>query len=267
MRSFRSLLAAAAVLSGIPVLAFAYTFGTATPDGSSVQQNQVPGSGKPVIWYNPRQSLVLNFGGTYNDSAVVAMSEWNGVGTPMQWSVGKGAAQPCNSEDHVNSGGWRATTCDNAAFGDAIAVTKRSYEKIGDTWYLSDADILANSAQVWSPYYTGAIRTDGSGRRIQDFRRVFLHELGHALGLDHPDDAGQTVTAIMNSQISSIDSLQLDDISGIIALYSGIDATASNSASQRSSSKGGGGAVWGMPVMLLLRLAARRFRRSVPGEA
>ncbi|MEJ2552700.1 MAG: matrixin family metalloprotease [Gammaproteobacteria bacterium] len=267
VKSFRDLLAAAAVLSGIPALAFAYAFGTATPDGSSVQQNQVPGSGEPVIWYNPRQSLVLNFGGTYNDSAVVAMGEWNGIGTPMQWSVGKGAAQPCNSADHINSGGWRATTCDNAAFGDAIAVTKRSYEKIGDTWYLSDTDILADSAQLWSPYYTGAIRTDASGRRIQDFRRVFLHELGHALGLDHPDDAGQTVTAIMNSQISSIDSLQLDDINGIIALYSGVDATTSNSASQSSSSNGGGGAVWAMPVLLFLHLAMRRFRRRVPGEA
>lgn len=262
MRMRYGLLAAAGMLSAMPALVFAYAFGTATPDGSSVQQNQVPGSGQPVIWYNPRQSFVFNFGGTYDDSAVVAMSEWNAVGTPMQWSLGNVAAQPCNSADHINSGGWRTTTCDNAAFGDAIAVTKRTYEKIGDTWYLSDADIVANNAQLWSPFYTGPLKTDASGQRIQDFRRVIIHELGHALGLDHPDDAGQSVTAIMNSQISSIDSLQLDDINGIIALYSGVNTTTSNTANQSSSSNGGGGMGWAMPVLMLLRLSARWFRRG-----
>jgi hypothetical protein len=52
-----------------------------------------------------------------------------------------------------------------------------------------------------------------------DFHRVALHEFGHALGLDHPDDHGQHVTAIMNSTITDIDTLQLDDINGVESLY------------------------------------------------
>ena len=43
-----------------------------------------------------------------------------------------------------------------------------------------------------------------------------LHEFGHVLGLDHPDQFGQNVAAIMNSTISNTDSLQQDDINGAL---------------------------------------------------
>ena len=52
-----------------------------------------------------------------------------------------------------------------------------------------------------------------------DLHRVAIHEFGHFWGLDHPDERGQTVPAIMNSAVSSIDRLQPDDINGITALY------------------------------------------------
>ena len=48
--------------------------------------------------------------------------------------------------------------------------------------------------------------------------RLLLHELGHVVGLGHPDDAGQRVQAVMNSVISS-NVLQQDDIEGIRVLY------------------------------------------------
>jgi hypothetical protein len=48
-----------------------------------------------------------------------------------------------------------------------------------------------------------------------------LHELGHVLGLAHPDEAGQDVTAIMNSRVSNVDRLQQDDIDGLFAQYAG----------------------------------------------
>jgi hypothetical protein len=261
MNVFQGLLVAA-LLSGLPALALGYAYGTASPDGKSVQQNQV--SGKPVIWYNPEQNFVFDFGGDYDASAISAMGDWNAVGTPLHWTLGSAAAQPCVSTDHINSAGWRATTCDNSSYGDAIAVTKRSYEKIGDTWYLADSDIVVDNTQTWDPHYDGPLRSN----HTQDFRRVILHELGHALGLDHPDDAGQTVSAIMNSKISDIHSLQQDDKDGITALYTGIIGTTSNSAGQSGSSSGGAGStVWLLPLLacaVLRRRASRVAGRELP---
>jgi hypothetical protein len=84
-------------------------------------------------------------------------------------------------------------------------------------WYVSnqrvEADMIFNQAYTWDSY-----RGANKGSPV-DIQRVALHELGHVLGLDHPDEAGQTVTAIMNSHVSSIDSLQADDITGAQNLY------------------------------------------------
>src|SRR5207302_892662 len=70
-----------------------------------------------------------------------------------------------------------------------------------------------NTAQSFDSY-RGALRS-GS----YDIQRVALHELGHALGLAHPDQAGQHVDAVMNSTISDRDALSNDDIAGGQSLY------------------------------------------------
>ena len=53
-----------------------------------------------------------------------------------------------------------------------------------------------------------------------DITPLLIHELGHALGLGHPDEAGQEVVAIMNSYLG-VDTVQPDDIAGARALYGG----------------------------------------------
>lgn len=77
-----------------------------------------------------------------------------------------------------------------------------------------EADIVFNTAYDWDSY-------SGNLRSEQDIRRIALHEIGHLLGLLHPDEdtPPQSVSAIMNSSISNTFSLQQDDIDGISLLY------------------------------------------------
>src|SRR2546423_11899893 len=81
--------------------------------------------------------------------------------------------------------------------------------------HLIEADVIFNSSRTWDSY-RGPLRSDA-----MDFHRVALHEFGHVVGLDHPDQASpkQTVNAIMNSTISGLDSLAADDINGGHSLY------------------------------------------------
>jgi hypothetical protein len=71
---------------------------------------------------------------------------------------------------------------------------------------------LFNNRQSFDSY-RGVLRS------ATDIRRVLIHELGHALGLKHPDSAGQHVTAIMNSIVSNVDVPATDDINGAQAIY------------------------------------------------
>jgi hypothetical protein len=77
----------------------------------------------------------------------------------------------------------------------------------------AEADIVFNAGEPWSLYH-GILQ-----RSSIDFRRVVVHELGHFLGLDHPDEAGQKVSAIMNSTAGDVEVPTSDDQAGIHALY------------------------------------------------
>lgn len=76
-----------------------------------------------------------------------------------------------------------------------------------------ESDIVLNAGWNWSVYSGIAFSNP------VDFRRVLLHELGHLLGLNHPDEAGQAVPAIMNSAVGNTEALTSDDQAGARALY------------------------------------------------
>ena len=118
------------------------------------------------------------------------------------------------------------------AFGsDTLALTTWWYR--GDT--LVEADIGFNQAKRWDSY-----RGNTKPGLVYDLQRVALHELGHVLGLGHPDDHAQDVVAVMNGRIGNLDSLTTDDVSGIQSLY-GPPAGASG------GSGGSGGATINFP--------------------
>ncbi|HXD17427.1 MAG TPA: matrixin family metalloprotease [Vicinamibacterales bacterium] len=119
-------------------------------------------------------------------------------------------------------------TFDDDVFGEpfgsgVLAITQTFYAPRTGT--ITEADVVFNRARNWNSY-RGPQRSAPGGGSLIDLRRVALHEFGHVIGLDHPDDHGQAVVAVMNSRVSSVDALQGDDIGGAAAIYGGDAAAA-----------------------------------------
>lgn len=106
-------------------------------------------------------------------------------------------------------------TIEGAAFGSGVlAITLSSYYV--SIHELAESDIIFNTAYNWDSF-RGPLKPQAL--HTYDIQRVVLHELGHVLGLDHPDENGQSVTALMNSHVSDLDVLAQDDIDGAQSLY------------------------------------------------
>jgi hypothetical protein len=146
-----------------------------------------------------------------NAAAEDALNTWNQYLVHMHFVVNRGSILPPSGDD-----GNTSVTLSNTIYGDAfgsgtIAVTLVTPRDAT----LVEADVIFNSAFSFDSY-RGPLQSD-----FIDFRRVALHEFGHVLGIDHPDEANpkQNVGAIMNSRVSGIDSLQPDDINGAKSIY------------------------------------------------
>ena len=162
--------------------------------------------------------LNLRGNAAWNPAAVEALRDWNGAGSRFGFSWTQGAGTLRCRADGEHSVVWADELCRGVAWGDrTLAITSTWYEPSDQR--IVDADVIFNTGWSWG-VYSGPLRRD-----VIDFGRVALHEFGHVVGLDHPDDRGQIRTAIMNGSVSGIDRLQPDDIDGIRALY-GSDAPA-----------------------------------------
>src|SRR6267154_6781340 len=150
---------------------------------------------------------------SWDTAAAPALGAWNSVMARLQYTDTV-TSPPVSSGDGVN-----AVVFSNTVFGQkfgsgTLAVT--CWRSSGSN--IVEADILFNRNQQFDSY-RGPLRFGSNGWAIGDIRRVLIHELGHALGLGHPDQHGQHVDAIMNSMTSNRETLSSDDVAGAQRLY------------------------------------------------
>jgi hypothetical protein len=122
---------------------------------------------------------------------------------------------PVNQGDRVNTVTFASSFFGSSFGSNTLAITGYSWDGSN---HILEADILFNNHLNWDSY-RGGLRFGSNGYAIGEIRRVLLHEMGHALGLDHPDQHGQHVSAVMNSVISAVETPTQDDTDGAQALY------------------------------------------------
>ena len=144
-----------------------------------------------------------------------ALNLWNANINATKFSVVRDSTAARADGNRINNVFFCADVYGDAWGSGVLAVTL-TYTSGSST---SECDVLFNNRLTWNSY-RGTLRSG-----VNDFRRVAMHEFGHVLGLDHPDEAGQVVTALMNSHVSSLDTVAADDISGAQSLYGAPAAT------------------------------------------
>ncbi|MFL6528700.1 MAG: matrixin family metalloprotease, partial [Chthoniobacterales bacterium] len=170
-----------------------------------------PGPTIPVVLQLGAASRPLQDGSTsYDQSVERAMKLWNQQIATAQftWSEAPRTAAP-------SSDGVTTVSFESKIYGDDLGTSTLAITEVRSSGgRIIEADVAFNSGKIWDSHL-GTL----DGNTGNEIHRVALHELGHALGLDHPDAHGQKVVAIMNSHASDVDRLQQDDVSGARSLY------------------------------------------------
>jgi len=147
---------------------------------------------------------------SYNAVAAAALSTWNQHLNRMQFAGVSSSSTARGDGNGINEVFFDSTYYGESFGTDTLAITTRW--TVGGV-QRSEADVVFNNRIRWDSY-SGPVRAVS-----WDIRRIALHEFGHALGLDHPDEHGQAVAALLNSTLGNRDALTDDDIAGAQTLY------------------------------------------------
>jgi len=150
---------------------------------------------------------------SWNAAFIAAMDDWNAE-TSFNFILRQENRDPC-ANDGLNSVDFNDSFCGSAFGNNTLAVTVRRFESsiLGGP-AISEANIVIDQNKDFNVYDGKLIQFGIQGL---DLRRISLHELGHAIGLDHET----TNPAIMAPNIGNLDRLQADDIAGAEKLYDG----------------------------------------------
>ncbi len=157
-----------------------------------------------------RQSATQDFPAALN----AAIADWNTI-TPSIQVVLAGTAVSASAGDGRNT----VIVSDSAggsSWGAATLATTLSY--FDGSNHTTQADVYVNPAFTF---------TSNGNPSAYDFQNVVGHELGHALGLDHPDLV--TTNAIMQSTIPAGQTRRVlqSDRDGIVYIYGGFNLSVS----------------------------------------
>jgi len=174
----------------------------------------MPGTAPSGITWSKAFQQAMQQWNDKTDVEFVANPDFNNPCAGYRRSA-SGADFPAGTGDLRNAIDFRATLCGND-FGSSVLAVTLTNAADGNFGFnnLVEADIVFNDRYNWD-VYDGPRKTG-----VTEFRRVALHELGHALGLGHES----TAAAIMAPRITDLDQLQADDIAGTKAIYAPLGA-------------------------------------------
>jgi hypothetical protein len=148
---------------------------------------------------------------TWNEAFEGALETWNNHLGRVKFVPVRGSTAEIGDGNEINNVFFSDTVYGDAFNANTLAITTEWFYE--DTNKRGESDIIFNKKISWNAY-RGPLRNGA-----EDFYRVALHQIGYLLGLGNPDQNGQNVVALMNSQISDLDTLSSDDIAGVMALY------------------------------------------------
>jgi hypothetical protein len=161
-------------------------------------------------------STLIDGNTSWNQVAENALATWNPFLRDVSFGVVRESTAGMAMDNDVNNVFFADDVYGDPFGTSVLAVTLGTY-RVSDSSFV-ETDVIFNEGRRWDSY-RGNQRNASGGGRLFDFRRVALHEFGHVLGLDHPNQTGQSVSAIMNSTIGNLDSLTFDDTSGAMEIY------------------------------------------------